>query len=139
MNRTTSLALTSFSMNFSMLMILSCVVRGARLPVVSVTLAPGDAGLQCQGMQLAAHLGLKRLVDDLVLLHPGLAAKRLGHHGGRVMVAVAGKIANRDLGVRDARLDQPLDLVRIHRHGSGLLKVPRQASTSELRIPATGS
>src|ERR1700730_12190724 len=59
-----------------------------------------------------------------MLLHPRLAAKRLGDHGGRIMVAIPGQIANRDLGVRDARLDQPLDLVRIHGHRSGLLKGP---------------
>ena len=34
----------------------------------------GRAGLQGQRVELAAHLGLERLVDDLVLLHARLAA-----------------------------------------------------------------
>ena len=38
-------------------------------------LALGGAGLQGKRMQLAAHLGLERLIDDLVLLDPGFAAK----------------------------------------------------------------
>src|ERR1700733_5953409 len=68
-------------------------------------------------MELAAHFALERLVDDLVLLHPRLAAERLGNDGGGVMVAVAGEIADRHLGVRKPRPDQPLDVVRCHGHG----------------------
>jgi len=32
------------------------------------------------------------------------------------MVAIAGKIAYRHLGVRNTRLDQPLDVICLHRH-----------------------
>ena len=76
------------------------------------------AGLQRQRMQLAAHLGLERLVDDLVLLHPRLAAEALRQHRRRIVVAIAGQVANCHLGVGDARLDQALDFVRVHGHGS---------------------
>src|SRR5262249_8384464 len=75
-----------------------------------------DAGLQCQRMQLAAHFPLERGVNQLVLLHPGLTAKRLGDHGRRVVIAVTGEIANSYLRVGNARLDQPLDLLGVHRH-----------------------
>src|SRR5262250_674912 len=76
------------------------------------------AGLQRQRVQLGAHFGLKRLVDDLMLLHPRFAAKRFGEHGGGVMIAVAGEVADRHLGIGNTQLDQAFDLARIHRHGS---------------------
>src|SRR5205085_3477318 len=73
-------------------------------------------GLQRQGMELAAHLALERLIDNLMLLDAGLAAKRLGGDGRSVMVAVAGQIADRHLRIRYARADQTLDIARSHRH-----------------------
>src|SRR6516164_10850296 len=92
-------------------------------------------------MELAAHLAFERLVDDLVLLHPRLAPKRLRHHRGGIVVTVTGEIADRHLGVRDARLDQALDLVRIHRHGrvsSGFRcpRLPYRRGTSARMIRA---
>src|SRR5204863_1713084 len=69
------------------------------------------AGLQRQRMEYAAHLALQRLIHDLVLLDPGLAPERLGDHGCRVMVAVAGQIANRHVGVRNGGLDHGFDIV----------------------------
>src|SRR5207302_8878617 len=65
-------------------------------------------GLQRQGMELAAHLALERLIDNLVLLDAGLAAKRFGDDGRGVMVTVACQIADRHLRVRYARADQAL-------------------------------
>src|SRR5206468_9312529 len=53
-----------------------------------------------------------------MLLHPRFAAKRFGEHGGGVVVAVAGEVADCHLGIRNTQLDQTLDLARIHRHGS---------------------
>src|SRR5947209_3036576 len=67
-------------------------------------------------MECAAHLAAERLIDELVLLHPRLAAERFGDDGCGIMVAVAGEVANRHLGVRDPGLDQPLDLARPHGH-----------------------
>src|SRR5712692_8162446 len=60
-----------------------------------------NAGLQGERMQRAAHLAFQRVVDHLVLLHPRLAAKRGGDHGRRIMVTVAGEIADRHFRVRD--------------------------------------
>src|SRR4249920_1091904 len=57
--------------------------------------AVGRAGLQGKRVELAAHLGLERLVDDLVLLHARLAAEGFGDDRCGVVVAVAGKIADR--------------------------------------------
>src|SRR5262249_54642853 len=37
-----------------------------------------DAGLQGKGVQLVAHPAAQGLVDQLVLLHPALAAERTG-------------------------------------------------------------
>src|SRR6266581_6965451 len=139
MNTTTSLPLTSLSMNCSMPMIRSswgprpvrrlCSARPAESQDPTGTLLGSHflrktgvhfsgkcsksrlrhAGLQRQRVQGPTHLPLEGLVDQLVLLHPRLAAKRLGDHGGGVMVAVAGEIADGHRGVRDAGLDQALD------------------------------
>src|ERR1700719_3969291 len=76
------------------------------------------AGLQRQRMQLAAHFGLERLVHDLVLLNAGFAAKRFGDHSRGIMVAVAGEIADRHLGIGNARADQAFDVVGCHCHGA---------------------
>src|SRR5215510_12530889 len=73
-------------------------------------------------MKLAAHLGLEGFVDDLMLLHPRLAAKALGQHGGGIVVAIAGQIADRHLGIRYARLDEPLDIAGSHGHWRSPIK-----------------
>ncbi len=76
------------------------------------------SGLQRQRMQFAAHLGLERVVHDLMLLHAGLAAKGLRQHGGGIVIAVAGEVADGHIGIGNARLDQSLDLARVHCHGN---------------------
>src|SRR5579871_872345 len=68
-------------------------------------------------MQLAAHLALKRVVDDLMLLHPRFAAEGFGNDRGRVMVAVTREVAYRHLRIRNAGSDQPLDIACSHCHG----------------------
>src|SRR3569623_251778 len=102
MNRTTSLLLTSLSMNCSMAMcsrpqdpVLGGGIRPA-LPiyVAQIALPPQGAravvkaGLPCpsgalrsrrlkrQRVQNTAHLALERLIDELELLHPRLALER---------------------------------------------------------------
>src|SRR5437879_5429955 len=80
------------------------------------TSAPRHAGLQRERVQDAAHLALEGRIDELVLLHARFAAKALGNHRCGVMVAVAREVADRHLGVRNARLDQALDLAGVHRH-----------------------
>src|SRR5438552_11742071 len=122
MNNTTSLPLTSLSMNCSMLMgcpvcaaaALRAAFSGSRPPKLPLR----RAGLQGERVQLAAHFGLERLIDDLVLLHPRLAAEGFRQHGGGIVVAVSGQVADGYLGVRQARLDQPLDVTCSHGHGS---------------------
>src|SRR5437763_15416878 len=73
-------------------------------------------GLQGQGVQRAAHLALKSLVNDLVLLNPGFAAEGFRDHGCGIMIAVAGQVADGHLRIRDAALDQPLDVSGVHWH-----------------------
>jgi hypothetical protein len=72
--------------------------------------------LQRKRVQHAAHLALQRLIDDLVLLDAGFSAERFRDHGRGIMVAIAGKIANRHLGVGDRGLDQGFDVAGVHRH-----------------------
>src|SRR5262249_13969780 len=52
------------------------------------------------------------------LLHTGLAAEGFRDHGRRVVVAIAGKIADRHLGVGDRCLDHRFDIAGVHRHAS---------------------
>src|SRR3712207_5550934 len=73
-------------------------------------------GLEGEGVQLPAHAPLQGGVDDLVLLHPALAAEGLGHDGSGVVVTVAGQVFDGDLGVGQGRFDEGLDLRRLHRH-----------------------
>src|SRR3954469_17885768 len=56
------------------------------------------AGLQRQRVQLAAHVTLERLVNNLMLLRPRFAAERGRDHGRRIVVAVAGEVPDGDLG-----------------------------------------
>src|SRR5690606_8866021 len=74
------------------------------------------AGLEGEGVQLAAHIALKGLINKLMLLHPRLATERLGDDAGRVMVAVAGEVADLDFGVGKGGLDEAFDFGGIHCH-----------------------
>src|SRR4051812_49851284 len=67
-------------------------------------------------MQFAAHAPAQRGIDELVLLHPALAAEGFGDDRRGVVVAIAGQILDGDAGIRQRRLDQGLDLRRLHRH-----------------------
>src|SRR6202035_4456503 len=108
---------------------------------VRIGLALRYPGLQRQRVQYPAHLALQRLVDDLVLLDPGFAAERLRNHGRRIMVAIAGQIADRHLGVGYGWLDHRFDIVGVHRH-SGMSPFPSnrdrrsQRSRAELSAAA---
>src|SRR6516165_3575591 len=104
------------------------LARSVPRNAVGEALALRCAGLQRQRVQLAAHLALERLVDDLVLLDAGFAAERFGDHGCGIMVAVAGEVADRYLGVGNARSDQALDIVRGHGHGYRSLTASRFAA-----------
>ena len=73
--------------------------------------------LQGERVKLAAHFGPKRVVNDLVLLDARFAAKRFGDNGCRIVVAVAGEIADRHIGVGNMSPDQPFNIACSHRHG----------------------
>src|ERR1700694_4384640 len=81
-------------------------------------LSLGYPGLQRQGVKHAAHLALQRLIDNLVLLDAGFAAERLRDHSRRIVVAIAGQIADRHLGVGYSCLDHRFDIAGVHRHPS---------------------
>src|SRR5271156_6867501 len=92
----------------------------------------GRAGLQSERMQLAAHLGFKGFIDDLVLLDAGFAPESLRDDRRRIMVAVAGKIADRHFGIRYSHPDQSFDVVRSHGHRADLLAGLRFICATEL-------
>src|SRR5215813_4415597 len=75
---------------------------------------------QRQGVQDPPHAALQRLVDHLVLLHPGLAPEFLADDMGGVMVAIASKVSDDHLGIGKAGLDQARDLLGIHGHQASL-------------------
>src|SRR5436190_10452688 len=81
-------------------------------------LCPGfrHTSLQRQGVQRATHLALQGLVNDLMLLNPGLAAEGFRDHGRGIMIAIAGQVADGHLRIRDTALDQPLDVSGVHWH-----------------------
>src|SRR6185437_4513133 len=62
--------------------------------------------LQC--VKLSPYASPKRRIDRLVLPDPAHSFKAAADHARGIMIAVAGKIADRHLGVGDRRLDQPL-------------------------------
>src|ERR1700691_3086971 len=82
-----------------------------------ITSALRRPGLQSERMQFAAHFALKRRIDDLMLLDAGFATKRFGDDGRRVVIAIAGKVADCYLGIGNARPDQPLNVICSHGHG----------------------
>src|SRR6202047_3330127 len=73
-------------------------------------------GLKLQRMQFATHGAAERFVDELMLLELGFADEFRGNDDRRIMVVVAGKVGDFDLGVRNALLDQALDFRRWHGH-----------------------
>ena len=70
-------------------------------------------------MKHAAHVAFERVVDHLVLLHAALAAETLGDDLRGVMIPIAGQITDGDLGVRNAGLDEFLDIACVHWHVRG--------------------
>ena len=67
-------------------------------------------------MKLTPNAPLKRGIDDLVLPDPAQPGEAPADHPRGVMIAVARKVADRDVGVGDRGLDQRFDLARRHRH-----------------------
>src|SRR5690348_14519249 len=73
-------------------------------------------GFELQCVKLFPYSPPERRIDRLVLADPAHSFKASADDARRIMVAVAGKVADRHLGVGDRRLDQPLDLARGHGH-----------------------
>jgi hypothetical protein len=67
-------------------------------------------------VQLSAHASLQRLINHLMLLHALLAAEGRRYDARRIVVAIAGEIANLDLRIGKSRLDQRLNRFGVHRH-----------------------
>src|SRR5215472_17741872 len=70
-----------------------------------------------------------------MLLDAGFSAEGFRNHGGRIMVPVTGKIADRHLGVGNRCLDHRFDIAGVHRHPSRSPSV----GTSVTRARATVS
>jgi len=84
-------------------------------------------------VELVTHAAFKRLIDQLVLLHPALADEGLRGDLRCVMVAVACEIADRHLGIGDSCLDHRFDIVGVHRHPACLRQVFRITAGSRDR------
>jgi hypothetical protein len=59
----------------------------------------GNGGGQLQGVKFAAHPPAERFVDQFVLDDAALAGKRGRYDMRRIMIAIAGKIGDRDLRI----------------------------------------
>src|SRR4030095_7433897 len=88
-----------------------------------------NGGLQLQGVQLAPHLSPERGMDGLVLAHPAHAGEALAANPCRIVVAVAGEVADLDAGVGNGRDDHRLNVVCGHRHQLFASMIWRRAST----------
>src|SRR5690242_16147960 len=66
--------------------------RGCGAVVSNWALVLGEARLQGEGVQLVAHSATQRLVHQLMLLHPALAAEGAGDNVRGIMVAVAPQV-----------------------------------------------
>src|SRR5207253_6549263 len=117
MNSTTSLLFTSLSMNW--LMAMAFFLSRARCPRhrSELKLPFRQPSLQGKCVQRTPHLALQGVVNKLVLLNSRFAAKALRQHGGGIVVAVAGKVPDCDLGIGNTGLDQRFDIIGIHWHG----------------------
>src|SRR5690348_18440704 len=66
--------------------------------------------LQC--VKLSPNSPTERGIHSLVLPDAAHSREAAADHARRIMVAVAGEIADRHVGVGNTRLDQPFDLAR---------------------------
>src|SRR3954463_5313626 len=73
-------------------------------------------GFELQCVKLSPNSPPERGIDGLVLPDPAEPGKAWADDAGRIMIAVAGEVADRHLGVGNRRLDQRLDLAGRHRH-----------------------
>ena len=67
------------------------------------------------------------------VLHARLAAEGFRDHGRRIVVAIAGQIPDRHLGVGNRSLDHRFDIVGVHRHPACLRQVFRITAGSRDR------
>src|SRR4029077_8716261 len=85
-------------------------------------------------VQGAPHAALQRAIDELMLLHARLALEGGRFHRSGVMVAVAGKVLDLDLGIGERLLDQRLDLGLLHGHRSRVSeRVGEDETSSKLK------
>src|SRR3569833_527310 len=75
-------------------------------------------GFELQCVKLTPHSAPERGIDRLMLADPAEAGEAAADHARRIMVAVAGKVADRDLGAGNGGLDQRFDLACGHRHSA---------------------
>jgi hypothetical protein len=67
----------------------------------------------------AAHAAFEGVVDHFVLGDAGFAFERGRDDVGGEMIAVAGEVADVDLGIGEFGFDEVFDVVGVHGHGGG--------------------
>lgn len=68
-------------------------------------------------MKLAAHPPLESCIHHLMLLYTRFAAEGFSNDGRGIMVTIAGKIADLDIGIRKGVTEERLNIFRTHCHG----------------------
>src|SRR5438309_3039265 len=102
---------------------------------LTVGLRLRHCGFELQCVKLSPYTPRKRGINGLMLLDAAHSLEAAASDTRGIMVTVAGEIADGHFGVRDRRLDQPLDLACCHRHQRFVLSmIWRRASTSLLRM-----
>src|SRR5437868_13545108 len=120
MNRTMSFCLTMSSMRLVALVTDSLRVR--------------HCGFELQCVKLTPNAPPERGIDGLMLLDAAEPGEALADDARGVMVAIPREVADGHVGIRNRRLDQPLDLGCGHRHQRLVLSmIWRRASISLLR------
>src|SRR5688572_10446531 len=80
-------------------------------------------------MQLGAHFAFEGGIDRLVLPHPVHASEAAANDPRRIMVAVAGEVADFDPRIGYRRDNHRLDVLRAHGHQLFCSMICRRAST----------
>src|SRR3546814_17039912 len=70
-------------------------------------------GLKRKRVKHSAHIALQGIIDHLVLLHLALAAESLGADFGRIVISVAGKVANGHARAGYTRLNTILNVAGV--------------------------
>jgi hypothetical protein len=81
-------------------------------------------GLERESVEFTTHSPLQSGIDHLVLRNARFACECSGANDGFVVIAIAGKVLNLDVGIGESRSQQRFEVIRAHRHGPVSFEFP---------------